>query len=547
MPPARPIRLVIPRYGEIPGLPPKSMVISNSERMELGCDRRWFHRYAEHLRPEEEARALTYGTGWASVMEDLHRWWMVHDSRYPVEQVIGLGPDDRSPRGSCPWCSGAAPTGRRALTDKVVCAECDGTGLSVLFRLRLEWLHGVGEGEDAEEAHENVVTLFRALRGYCETYTAHPPTDYRVVAVEVVVSAPIVDPATGKPFRPRLPLVEEESGWRLAGPGETPTTWGSWPWYQIGKLDVVLQHRVTGTLWIEDSKSSRDPSGYLRNVTVDPQTTGYVWMLREAIGAKLVDLDGEVVGVQWDVASSSLQHTPRRLVDKPVSKTEIAAQEKAVDEALAALPEVVARMEAATASGMKKKELADLLASLLLQGEVGAERERRMARIVRWKPPELSKAQNVTTPSWLYLEAIQTSEPTPDGQRVKLEDYQEHLSWCRENVDPRLYVREPVVASSQAVEEYRWEIIGVARKIAASIVASVKADSPERLAVAFPRTPLCRKPGGSCPFVSLCAGGDPQEARSEFTTSEGLRWERPEARKPATSKDGPSTSDDLGF
>ena len=191
--------------------------------------------------------------------------------------------------------------------------------------------------------------------------------------------------------------------------------------------------------------------------------------------------------------------------------------------------------------------IADLLASLLLQGEVGAERERRMARIVRWKPPELSKAQNVTTPSWLYLEAIQTSEPTPDGQRVKLEDYQEHLSWCRENVDPRLYVREPVVASSQAVEEYRWEIIGVARKIAASIVASVKADSPERLAVAFPRTPLCRKPGGSCPFVSLCAGGDPQEARSEFTTSEGLRWERPGASKLATSKDGPSPSDDLGF
>lgn len=547
MPPARSVRrLLVPRYGEVPGLPAKAMVITNSERMELGCDRRWFHRYAEHLRPEEEARALTYGSGWSQVMEDLHRWWMVHDSRYPLEQVIGRGSEDTSPAGSCPWCSTGTPTGRS--TSEWKCAECEDSTFSVLFRLRREWLHGVTEeGEDAEEAHENVATLFRALLGYCEVYSAHPSTEYRVVAVEVMVSAPIVDPETGKPFRPRLPLVETGDGWRIAEPGETPTTWGSWPWFQIGKLDVVLQHRVTGALWVEDGKSSRDAPGYLRNVTVDPQTTGYVWMLQEAIQGERVPFKGDVVGVQWDVASSSLQHYPRRLVDKPVSKTEIAAQEKAVDEMLLARPEVAEKVATAAAT-MKKKELADYTARLLTEGEIGAERERRLAAIVRWKPPELSKATNVTTPSWLYLEAIQSAAPTPDGQRVKLEDYQDHLSWCRENVDVRLYAREPVVASPQAVEEYRWEIIGIARKIAASIVAAVKVDSPERLAVAFPRTPLCRKPGGSCPFVSLCAGGDPTEARAEFTTSEGLRWEKPEASKTATSTADPSTAtDDLGF
>ncbi len=542
--PARPARLVIPRYGSIPGLPARAMIFSNSERMELGCDRRWFHRYAEHLRPAEEARALSYGTEWARVMEDVHRWWMVTDARYPLEQVIGKGPDSSDPHGSCPWCSGEKMIGRYSgSAGSLRCDECDGSGLSVLFRARLEWLSGASEGEEAAEAQAEVETLFRALRGWCEMYGANPPVEYRVVAVELDVLAPVVDPATGKPFRPRLPLVEVEDGWRIAGPGETPTTWGSFPWFQVGKLDVVLQHRVTGALWIEDAKSSRDPWGYLRNVTVDPQTTGYLWMLRESIAAGLTSFRGEVVGVQWDVTSSSLQQFPRRLVDKPVSKTDVAAQEKAVDEELAHLPEVVARMEAATVSGMKKKELADLLASLLLQGEVGAERERRMARIVRWKPPELSRAQNVTTPSWLIIEAIQEAEPTPDGQRVLLEDYQDHLSWAREAVDSRLYAREPVVASPSAVEEYRWEVFGVAKKLAAMIRASVGATSMEALALSFPRTPLCRKPGGSCPFVSLCAGGDTEDARGEFTTSDGLLWERPNVSKPATSTLDPSETE----
>jgi hypothetical protein len=217
-------------------------------------------------------------------------------------------------------------------------------------------------------------------------------------------------------------------------------------------------------------------------------------MLRESIARKLVPFEGEVVGVQWDVASSGLQYYPARLQDKELAK-----------------------------------------------------KDEKRAQGFTHHPPAYSKATNRNTPSWLYLESLHNAEPTPDGQRPNVEDYDEHLSWCREQVDPKLYVREPVVAPESGIEEYRWEIIGIARKLAASIVAAVKADTPERLAVAFPRTPLCRKPGGSCPFISLCAGGDVVQAREEFITSEGLRWERPQASKSATSTDGPNPSSDLGF
>lgn len=491
MPAARPLRLVIPRYGEVRGVPARAMVFSNSERMELGCDRRWFHRYAEHLRPEGEARALTYGTGWALVMEDLHRWWMVNDSAYPLARVVGAGESDEAPIGSCPWCDGGE-SGPEQLT----CDQCAGSGLSVVFRLRRDWFQGAAEGEQVDEVAADVSTVFRALTGYCRTYGVNPSSDFRVVAVEHQVAAPVVNPATGKPFRPRIPLVEDASGWRIAGPGEVPTTWASWPWYQIGKLDVVLQHRRSGLLWIEDNKSSRDAQGYLKNVTIDPQTVGYAWMLGEQIraGGFGADIEAEVVGMQFDITSSSLQQYPKRLVEKELAK-----------------------------------------------------KDEKRAQGFTHHPPQFSKATNATTPSWLYAEALRNAAPSPDGQRPDPADYEDHLQWCREFVDPRLYVRECVVASPQAITEYRWEMIGVARRLARQIVAAVKVTSPESLAVAFPRTPLCRRPGGSCPFTSLCAGGDHADARAEFHTSAGLRWERSEPASQLFNQPVAPPTTDLDF
>lgn len=494
-----PARLVIPRYGEVPGLPAKAVVLTNSERMELGCDRRWFYRYAERLGPKEEPRALRYGTAWARVMEDLHRWWLIHDADYPFAKVYGMGPDDANPFGSCPWCCSVVGkmTGRRYLDGpKEECAECDGSGLSVLFLLRRQFDAAAMDEEEQDERGEDATTLFRAFRGYIETYGVSPSDTYRVVGVELMVAAPVVDPSTGRPYKARVPLVEEADGsWRLARPGDQHVYWRSWPTWQIGKLDIVLQHRVTGAIWIEDSKSSRDPAGYLRNVTVDPQTTGYTWMLRYAIQHDATDFGGEVVGVQWDVASSNVQHYPKRLQDKELAKKD------------------------------EKRE----------QG-------------LTHHPPALSRATNITTPSWLYLEAIKQAYPTPDGQRINIEDYAEHLRWCREQVDPRLYVREPVVASDRDVEDYQWEILGIAKRLAAMIRASIRATSPSSLAVLFPKTPLCRRPGGSCPFVGLCAGGDQRDARADFTISEGPRWERANASKHAiSSTDDPSTSTDLDF
>lgn len=468
LPVFNPSRIRIPRY-EKAGVPVRAFVISNSERMEMGCDRRWFFRYGERLAPHKEVRALRYGSAWAEVMEDLHRWWMVHDAPYPFAQVLQDGPSTEVPKGSCPWCQDGHVTDPETGV-KQDCSFCDGNDLSRPFLILADWRQDQIEGR-IEDAEGEAEVLFNALIGYRAVYGDSPPADYRVVAVEQEVAGPILTPE-GKPFRSKIPLVEDGSIWRLARPGETPTTWAILPWFQVGKLDVVLQNRATGVLWVQDAKSSRDPAGYLRNITVDPQTTGYVWMLDEALRQGLLGFQGEIGGVQFDVASSSKQSRPERLVEKELAKKDPG-------------------------------------------------REKGFTH----HPPAYSKAKNRTTPSWLYADTLRDAPPGPDGQGVNLDDYREHIDFLREEVDPKLYVREPLAVSPSGVEEYRLELYGIALQLSEKI-RGLPASTPEMLPATFPRTPLCRKPGGSCPFTALCSGSTGAEVYDDFTVLDGLTWEK---------------------
>lgn len=465
----RPAKILIPRYSG-PGLPPRAFAFSNSERMEMGCDRRWFFRYGAHLSPKEEIRALRYGGAWAQVMEDLYRWWMVHDSPYPFDQVLQDGPETSRPKGSCPWCDGEGHSIDPDTGVEEDCHYCNGNGLSRPFLILADWVNDQTEGR-VEDAAEEAEILFHALIGYRATYGDSLPSDYRVVAVEQQVYSPILTPE-GKPFRSKIPIVESGNLYRVTNPGEAPSSWATMPWFQVGKLDAVLQHRPSGALWVHEAKSSRDPSGYLRNITVDPQTTGYIWMLESAMARGDLPFSGEVSGVQFDVASSSHQSRPDRLTDKELAKK---APERA-------------------------------------QG-------------LTHQPPAYSKAKNRTTPSWLYLDTLRAAHPGPDGQLVSIDEYRDHLDFLREEVDPKLYVRDPFPVSRQGVEEYSLEIYGIARQLAEKI-RGLPASTPEMLPATFPRTPLCRKPGGSCPFVSLCSGSEGPEVYDDFSMLDGLTWER---------------------
>lgn len=504
---------VIPRYGRaIIGLPPngRCFVFTNSERGDLACDRKWLHRHGERLSTRKKARPLSYGDGWHKAVGEVWRWWRDKDATFPTAQVMGerppefLCPPERKHlalpgRGTCPWCDGFGyhpddlPELKYPGSPGRPCPECDGSGMSALHRVAMTWIdQGWDEEADPEEVDREILTLFRAVKGYLKTWGADPPEGYRVVGVELEVAAQVVHPLTGKPYTPRIPLVEEEGMFRLPHPGEWSAWNGkgrppggiivSWPWYQVGTLDVVLQSREDpGALWVHEMKSSRDTLGYLEGIVVDPQVQGYTWILQENIKAGRLPFTGPVAGVFFDVASSSLQHTPHLLKEKSLSK--------------------------------KEKEL---------QGK-------------EWAPPAFSQARNITTPSWLYQEALEMCLPNPDGDRPDPDDYQDHLQFLRESVDPKLYRREPLTVNPEDIARYRAELYGVATRIASHWRTLSTLSSPAEMEIAFPRTPICRLPGGSCPYRGPCLNEGAPE--NEFETGEGLIWSKTAPMDETTNTD----------
>ena len=178
--------------------------------------------------------------------------------------------------------------------------------------------------EEAEHLHEH---LSRTFDGWLHRYGGAPYQTLRVVGVEVGLARVILNPATGKPYCPETYLLRREDGsMRFAGTGEInqPDEPGEivvvrWPWFQVARLDAVFAHRNTGALYVGELKSSSDPRGLVSDLTVDPQTSGYVWVLDQPeIRARFGG--GEVVGFQFDVVSNSFLNDPDPLKGRPTKK-----------------------------------------------------------------------------------------------------------------------------------------------------------------------------------------------------------------------------------
>ena len=292
------------------GLPAEPVfTLSNSERKTAACALRWWFDYAEGLKGAK-APPLRYGTAWHSVIEDVHRWWMAHDALYPVDGAI-----------RCVWCNALGS-----------CLVCGGGGLGPALRARVQFFAEQTEPGEAETMYE---TLIRAAQGWLFWYGNAPYQDWRVVGVEVVLARPIVDPVSSQPFRPRMFVTQLADGkvrhaktGEAVGAVELPA--GArvrevrWPWYALGVLDAVLQHRRTGRLLACELKSSGQPAAFCDGLSIDPQTTGYAWLLRWAAGlGHYGQHDGrapDVQGYQYDVASSHMQRDPEVLKSGELSR-----------------------------------------------------------------------------------------------------------------------------------------------------------------------------------------------------------------------------------
>ena len=470
------------------GLPAdgKFVAISNSDASKLVCDRKFMFAQVDHL-GGRSSRAMDLGTAWDGMMQDVFSWWQLHDTCYPSS-----GAD------CCPFCGGRGTLDEAGAVFGTICGACGGLGDSALHRA-MEVFQAQVDGTDdeaptmsAEDYQETEETLRRMLEGYLHKWQHGPMDTIKIIGTQVALARPILHPTTGKPYRPVTWLERRtdvpDAPWRLAGVGArmreaegmVQLRRVSWPWLQVGLLDVLGADRQTSMAWVIDCKASSQPSRYEQGMGVDPQLPGYCWLLEPHLPT--FGLAG-VAGFMYDVANSKHQPDPKRLQWKPPAVADMKAD---------------AQARGLDGKGCKKSE--DWMALLgIVPG-----------------PGEFSRAQNAAVPSWRYEWALEQANVAP-------EPYAEHIQWLADNVDRGLYARPWQRYGRDHWERYGREIFAKAAKMSLLRKGGVGITDPAQLDVVYPRTPVCTAPGGSCPYAGPCAQ-DGDEARRDYTISPTQQW-----------------------
>jgi len=304
-----------PRYGlsqSVLGLPARAVAITNSERTQAFCDLRWYYGHGLGLGSGAGARA-SFGLSGHDALEDIYRWWMVHDTEYPA---AGLD--------ACLWCA--------VSTTMDPCPMCGGTTMGPLPRIAKKWAEGgfvedEGRGSERETPERRLERLRRVLVDYLHVHGHGPPNGLQIVGVEVPVACPIPSPEGTGPYCPKTPLVKgSNGGWRFARVTDDPATVRTvqWPWYALGRLDALAVDRGTRHGVVIEHKFTMDPRGYLDALTNDTQTPGYVTMADHVArnGGLVFQGIDRVTGFLYDVASSSFHYDPVALKGGGFSKAQ---------------------------------------------------------------------------------------------------------------------------------------------------------------------------------------------------------------------------------
>ena len=293
----------------------RAIYITNSERSSWTCPKRGWFRHVEGLRTTARRRGIDYGTAWHDFLHDVHGYWFATDAPYP---------DDGETR--CWACHGFGMVTEPPIS---ACARCVGTGLGVVTRLRAKFAAeakaagDAGYPDDRDDLLRDAEILARAADGWLRVNGRAPPESYRLIGVEVAVARAVLVPGTTHPYTPETYLTVDSAGARLAATGEAANPPDGarvvtvrWPYYQIGRLDSVWQHRRTGAIYVAEWKSAVDPTDVARSLGVDPQTTGYCWLVQGAVendAFVLPDGVARIAGVWFDAAYNGMQYDPESL------------------------------------------------------------------------------------------------------------------------------------------------------------------------------------------------------------------------------------------
>lgn len=505
----RAARTLMARYdeGQVVGLPDSAMVFSNSERKDAWCPRRWWFSRAVGLDPAP-GRALRFGAAFDEIMGGILAYYRDHDGQsFPLSGLHR--------------CAGCGMKG---------CALCQGTGAGPFELVARQMATTPEVYEEDGGLQLELERLERAAEGWLRMYDESMVAEYRVLAVQPMFAVPVTSPRTGQVYRSKVPVVDTAKGWRLAIGHDRPDDVRHvlLPWYQVVKLDAVVQSRRTGKVRTWETKTSSNPENFSEDLLLDTQLPGYtraLWYVTQDLGqfgGALVD------GWLWDVTSSAHHRDPKVLKSgdyslaegqrvpswrwERVLQGEQYTRQQAEYEA--------SRLERLQAMAEAEAERLGEAAKLAGRGKAGAP-----AREVRDRAREAAKAAKTSAQRMRYRAGLLAM---PEA--------------AREVVDPKLYVRRWGHFTVEQLREYEVELYAEAVRLARWLRESPGTGSllwheDEKVALHWPRVPLCRQPGGHCPYTGVCLQ-DSHEARENFTRRQPVRWLRTAALQAQHTPEG---------
>lgn len=480
-----------PRYNSrpVPGLPGAAMVLTNSTRKDLICGRRWWFSQGLALNREASA-AMRFGSSFDRVMEGILEWYSVNpDAQITMEDLEVPG------------------EGSLARVTEAMVLEAD----------------SYPDGVEAE-----ITRLTRAVDGWVRRYSQAMAEDFLVLDAQPMIAVPVTSPTTGKVYRSKVPVVKIPEGWRVATAWDSPeeVSLVTLPWFQLAKLDGVVLHRSSGTVYAWETKTAANPDGYSRDLHLDTQLPGYTRALWYA--TKVLGLYGgrDVGGYVWDVTSNRVQNDPTVLASGRISMA------KSTRVPSWRWEEVLVRLlDGRSLEDVRSHR--DRLTGVLATATASLEALTEAARAA----PRGKAGASAREARNAAREGVKSVEgKLADLQEVL--DVADRAQESLESVDPALYVRRWGEFSTHALAQYEVELFRDAVKIGENLrrsigtSAAIPSGSPDSLvptdldlqvAHNFPRVPVCRMPGGFCPYTGPCLQ-DGETVRDTFTRREPIRF-----------------------
>lgn len=358
----------------------------------------------------------------------------------------------------CPFCSGAG------------CKMCDGSGASAFARVRSAWLGTEAEGD--------IATLTWNLDGWLRVYGDRPDARHKVLAVEMPFMMPIVSPTSGRTYRTNVYVtVDTNTGeWRRSRRSEVHRPPPGCEVHRVnmqvwlrGIIDVVTGgERDDGTygVCIDEHKTSANPEAWLSSMSLDPQCAVYTLGLQRLIDLGMMEED--------DPSGRYL-----------------------------AIP------KGSHVGGFRYRVTSS-----------------RLLRAVHWNKKDdgarfsRAKGKLSSVPPWRMEEAIR-DEMAKTGAPV--DDAAELLRGAQTVVKDR-FKQTYGAFSSRDLERTSHELFGLARAEAGRWAAAATLDpsDPTEAAVMFPRSVVCRRQFGTCPYISPCSLDDGQYSRAGLVVRDDL-------------------------